>query len=281
MPSSPAVSEELSPHRFRWDRVRKGHFLAIAALHVACVFAFFHFSWSALAVTVFLLWLTASLGLSGGYHRLLTHRAFETSRFGRFLFAMLGAMCWQGGPIWWVGTHRIHHSEADHEGDPHSPHHGFVWGHMLWCLVEDPFDRDVTQAAKDLKKAPELVWLDRWFMIPNILLGVGLFLVGGWSWLLWGFAVRTVFCYHATWFVNSASHLWGYRNFETKEESRNNWWVALISWGEGWHNNHHAHQRSAKYGVRWFEVDVTWWALRVLGWVGLVRNLQVPRLDAK
>ncbi|MEZ5063504.1 MAG: fatty acid desaturase [bacterium] len=259
--------------RFGLDRIRWDHFSAIAALHVLCVFAPMTFSWSALAMTAFLYWFICGLGISMGYHRLLTHRGFETSKAFYYLLATLGTMNYQGGPIRWVGIHRIHHRDSDTEHDPHSPRHGFLWAHILWCLCHDPLGRDVTMAAKDLKKDRVLAWLDRWFWVPQFVLGGILYLLGGWSWVIWGVAVRTVFTYHTTWLVNSASHTWGYKNFQTKDDSKNLWWVALISWGEGWHNNHHAHQRSARHGLRWYELDPTWWTLVLLEKIGVVRRL--------
>jgi stearoyl-CoA desaturase (delta-9 desaturase) len=263
--------------RFGLDRIHWPVFVGIAALHVACVFAPFTFTWSALAVAVVLYWAVCGLGISMGYHRLLTHRGFETSRFLRLALATLGTMNFQGGPIRWVGTHRIHHRDSDGDEDPHSPRHGFLWAHILWCVAHDPFGRDMTRAAGDLKKEPGMVWLEKWFWVPQLVLAGILYLLGGWPWVVWGVAVRTVFAYHVTWLVNSASHVWGYRNFETQDDSRNNWWVALLSFGEGWHNNHHAHQRSARHGMRWYELDPTWLTLKVLEWTHVVRDVYAVR----
>lgn len=259
--------------RFGWDRINPPHFWAIGALHVACIFAPATFSWSALAVAVVLYWLACGLGISMGYHRLLTHRGFETSPLFRWTLAVLGTLSYQGGPLSWVGVHRLHHRDSDDEADPHSPRHGFLWAHLLWCVVWDPLGRDVTMAAKDLRKERFMVWLEKYFWAPQVVLGVVLWFLGGWSWVVWGVAVRTVFTYHATWLVNSASHTWGYKNFVTDDDSKNNPWVALISWGEGWHNNHHAHQRSARHGLRWYEFDPTWLQLKLLEAVGVVRNV--------
>jgi stearoyl-CoA desaturase (delta-9 desaturase) len=259
--------------RFGLERIRWDHFSAIAALHALCILAPFTFSWSALGVAFFLYWAICGLGISMGYHRLLTHRGFETSKAFYYVLATLGTMNYQGGPIRWVGTHRVHHRDSDREEDPHSPQHGFLWAHLLWCLCHDPLNRDLTLAALDLKKDRYLRWLERWFWAPQFVLAVVLFMLGGWSWVIWGVAVRTIFTYHTTWLVNSASHMWGYQTFPTKDHSKNNWWVALISWGEGWHNNHHAHQRSARHGLKWFELDVTWWTLVGLQKLGVVRNL--------
>jgi stearoyl-CoA desaturase (delta-9 desaturase) len=259
--------------RFGWDRINPPHFLVIGLLHVACLFAPVTFSWSALAVAVFLYWACCGLGISMGYHRLLTHHGFETSRFFRYTLAVLGTMNLQGGPLSWVGVHRLHHKDSDKDHDPHSPRHGFLWAHLLWCVVHDFLGRDVTLAAKDLKKDRFMVWLEKYFVAPQAVLGVVLYVLGGWSWVVWGIAVRTVFTYHATWLVNSASHTWGYKNFVTDDDSMNNPWVAAISWGEGWHNNHHAHQRSARHGMRWFEFDPTWLQLRMLEKLRVVWNV--------
>ncbi len=259
--------------RFGLDRIRWDHFWGIGLLHVLCLAAPFTFSWSALAVSVFLYWLACGLGISMGYHRLLTHRGFETSRAFYYLLAILGTLNFQGGPIHWVGIHRVHHRDSDTDDDPHSPRHGFLWAHVLWCVCHDPMDRDTSVAAGDLKKDRFIVWLDKWFVLPQFVLGVVLYFLGGWSWVIWGVAVRTVFTYHTTWAVNSASHTWGYKNFETKDDSKNLWWVAALSWGEGWHNNHHAYQRSARHGLKWFELDFTWWSLVLLEKFGVVRKL--------
>ena len=274
--SAPAGGEI---RRFGFDRIRWPEFLGIAGLHLVCVFAPWTFSWSALGVALFLYWAVCGLGISMGYHRLLTHRGFETSGAFRYVLATLGTMNFQGGPVGWVGTHRIHHRDSDTENDPHSPRHGFLWAHLLWCLAHDPLGRRRKAAALDLGRERGMVWLDKWFWVPQAVLAAVLYLLGGWSWVVWGVGVRTVFTYHATWLVNSASHTWGYRNFETKDDSRNNWWVALISWGEGWHNNHHAHQRSARHGMRWFEIDATYWSLRLLAWLRVVRNVYAPGPD--
>jgi stearoyl-CoA desaturase (delta-9 desaturase) len=263
--------------RFGLNRIHWPAFLSIAALHGACIFAPFTFTWSALAVSLVLYWAVCGLGISMGYHRLLTHRGFKTSRFFRLALATLGTMNFQGGPIRWVGTHRIHHRESDGDEDPHSPRHGFLWAHILWCLAHDPLRRDLTIAAGDLKKDRGMVWLEKWFWVPQAVLAGVLYLLGGWSWVVWGVAVRTVFAYHVTWLVNSASHVWGYCNFETKDDSRNNWWVALLSFGEGWHNNHHAHQRSARHGMRWYEFDPTWLTLKILEWTRVVRDVYAVR----
>lgn len=276
-------------HAFRWRNIDWSNFLGIAGLHVGCILAFFpmFFTWTGLLIAVGLWWLCGGWGICIGYHRLLTHRSFHTPKWFEHFLAALGTMNWQGGPIRWVGVHRIHHKESDGEHDPHSPQHGFTWAHMFWTVMKDGHI-DPKTVTKDLQKDAVIRFLDRWFYLPQIALGIALFALGWWilgtwtggmSWLVWGIAVRTVFGYHATWFVNSAAHTWGYRNFKTADGSKNNWWVALISFGEGWHNNHHAQQRSAAHGMRWWEIDPSYWTIRVFELVGLARRVVRPNLQ--
>ncbi len=276
-----ATLEPLHGPGFSWKYVDWTNFIAISALHLACIAAPFTFRWDALGVAALLWWAAGGLGICLCYHRLLTHRSFRTPKWFEYFLTVLGTLNWQGGPIRWVGTHRLHHKESDTELDPHSPRHGFDWAHMLWCVVKDPYGRDPRRYAPDLLRDRVMVVLDRYFWIPQIVVGVLLYAIGGWSWVIWGVAVRTVFSYHATWFVNSASHKWGYRNFETPEESRNNWWVALLSFGEGWHNNHHAFPRSAAHGLRRLEIDPTYWTIRALSWLGLARDVHVASIGGK
>ncbi len=250
--------------------------LAIGTLHVLCVFAPMTFSWSALALMFALSWLCGGLGICLGYHRLLTHRSFKTPAWMEYTLALLGCMNWQGGPVHWVGIHRIHHNESDQPDDPHSPQHGFTWAHILWCMIREPDGCDPRNAARDLRRDPIHAFIDDWYWVPQFALAGLLYLLGGWSWVIWGVCVRTVFVYHATWFVNSASHTWGYRNYETTDGSKNLWWVALLSFGEGWHNNHHAFQRSAAHGLRWWEFDPTHWTIRLMQLVGLARDVVTP-----
>ena len=278
----------------QWTFVRGGvqwpTAFGILLLHLGALAAFIPstFSWGAAATLPLLWWITGGLGICLGYHRLLTHRSFKTSKFLEHVFATLGALCWQGGPLHWVGTHRLHHAESDGDLDPHSPQHGFTWSHILWCFHRRPDGRDPFAVTKDLARDPYLVWLDRWFLLPQVALAAVLYGIGFWAtgtgmgalgYVIWGVCVRTIFCFHATWFVNSAAHTWGYRNFRTTDGSRNTWWVAMLSFGEGWHNNHHAQQRSAAHGMRWWELDPTWWTIRVLERLGLVHSVVRPKLD--
>jgi stearoyl-CoA desaturase (delta-9 desaturase) len=267
------------PH-FDWKQVDWVPFTAIAFLHLVCLAAPFFFTWSALGVAILLWWIAGGIGICLCYHRLLTHRSFKTPKWFEYLLTACGCLNLQGGPIKWVGTHRVHHKESDTDLDPHSPTHGFDWSHMLWCVINDPQGRNLRDYAPDLQRDPVMMWLDRYFWIPQVVLGFGLYFLGGWPWVIWGVAVRTVFTYHATWFVNSASHTWGYRNFDTRELSRNLWWVSVLAFGEGWHNNHHAYPRSAAHGLRRHEIDLTYMTIKALSWVGLARDVYVPK-DAR
>ena len=261
--------------------------IAIGGLHLACILAFFPqlFSWSALAIMAVMIVVTSPIGITLCYHRLLTHGSFKTPRWFKYVLTVCGCLAWQGGPVTWVGVHRLHHKHSDHDHDPHSPTHGFTWSHIFWTLhkkVEGIWGPD---AAKDLLRDKGMALLDKYFYVPQFVLIAVLFGLGTWisdwtlglGWVIWGVAVRAVFVYHTTWFVNSASHTWGYQNFsDSGDHSTNNWWVALLSFGEGWHNNHHAHPRLATHGLRWYEVDPTAWMIRVLEWVGLAKDVKRP-----
>jgi fatty-acid desaturase len=258
--------------------------LAIGGLHLGCLAAPFTFSWTGLALVPILLWVGTGLGVTLCYHRLLTHRSYRTPKAVEYALTVLATLDWQGGPIRWVGTHRLHHRDSDRPGDPHSPRHGFTWAHMLWCMYHDSAEFNPYDAARDLQRDPGMVWLDRWFFLPQLVLAAGLY-AGGWalgghmlavSWVVWGICVRTVVAYHTAWLTNSAAHTWGYRNFQTTDNSRNTWWRAPFSFGEGWHNNHHAQQRSAAHGMRWFEIDPTYWTICLMGRLGLATRIVRP-----
>lgn len=256
---------------------------AMIAFHILSIVALFHFSWSALAVTIFLWWLTGSPGIGMGYHRLLTHRGFKTYKPVEYFLTVCAVLTLEGGPIAWVATHRIHHTHTDHEGDPHSPRDGKWWSHIGWILTgtaQQYPDEVLKRYAPDLWKDPVHRWLDKYYYIPVIICGVLLAAIGGWSWLLWGLFLRTTYGLHATWLVNSATHLWGSRRFQTDDDSRNSWWVALLTFGEGWHNNHHAYPPVAKHGLAWYEVDMNWWGIRFLEVTGLAWDIKRPKATA-
>ena len=250
-------------------------------LHVGAIAALFMFSWRSLAVAVVLYWISVGFGISLGYHRLHTHRSYKVPRVLEYLLAVFGTLTLEGGPIFWVATHRIHHSKSDLPGDPHSPRDGAWWSHMGWILVGESKHADtraMSRYAPDLAKRRFYVWLNNYHWFPITVLGVVLLAIGGLPLMLWGTCLRVVVGLHATWLVNSASHLWGSRRFATTDDSRNNWWVALMTFGEGWHNNHHAHPTSARHGLAWYEFDLSWLTLRVLKFLRLAKNIRVANL---
>ncbi len=264
--------QTFSKRKLAWSNT-----LGIGAMHLGCLAAPFFFSWSAVGVSLFLWWLAGGLGICLCYHRLLTHRSFKTPKPVEYFLTILGTLCWQGGPIRWVGGHRIHHKHSDHDEDPHTPCHGFNWSHILWALTADPPEKNPRDAAKDLSRDPVMAAIDKYHYVPQFVLAAILYAAGGWAWVVWGVCVRTVFTYHATWFVNSACHTWGYRSHATDDDSTNNWWVALLSFGEGWHNNHHAVQRAAAHGRKWYELDLTYLTIKAMAAFGLAS--QIVRAD--
>jgi stearoyl-CoA desaturase (delta-9 desaturase) len=258
--------------------------LWIGGVHLAALAAPFFFSWSGLAICLVLYWVTGSLGVCLGYHRLLTHGSFTTTPAVKFFYAFLGGVSGEGSALHWVANHRKHHAFSDQEGDPHTPRDGGLWSHMLWMFPAHnsaELAAHVRRWAPDLDRDPGIHFLHKTFLVWHVLIGMALLGTGwllygpttGVSWLLWGLAVRMVIVFHVTWLVNSASHMWGYRNYETTDDSRNLWWVGLLAFGEGWHNNHHAFQRMAKHGHRWWEIDVTYWAIVAMEKLGLAWNV--------
>jgi stearoyl-CoA desaturase (Delta-9 desaturase) len=250
----------------------------LVLLHIGAVAALFFFNWKAFATAVVLYYIATGLGISMGYHRLHTHRSYNVPRWMEYFFAVCGTLTLEGGPIFWTAIHRIHHQKSDQPGDPHSPREGAWWSHVGWILVGETKHNNAKLLAKyapDLAKDPFYLWLNDYHWVPSVLLAVGLYLVGGLPFLLWAGFFRIVFGLHATWLVNSATHMWGGRRFATRDDSRNNWWVALISFGEGWHNNHHAHPTSARHGLAWYEFDPSWLLIKVLKTLGLAKSIQV------
>jgi fatty-acid desaturase len=256
--------------------------IAMAVLHVGAIAALFVASWRSVLVAVFLYWMTICLGISMGYHRLHTHRSYKIPKFLEYFFALCGAMTLEGGPISWVATHRIHHQNSDKHGDPHSPRDGAWWAHAGWLLFGEANHnntRKMSKYAPDLAKDGFYLVLNNYHWVPLVILSVILFAIGGWSMFLWGTCVRVVVGLHATWLVNSATHLWGRRRFATRDDSKNNWWVALMTFGEGWHNNHHAHPTSARHGLAWYEFDPSWIQINILKFFGIAKSIQVAKVD--
>lgn len=279
--------------------------IAIGLAHALACLAFFPwlFSYTGLAAAIAGHFLFGMFGITIGYHRLLTHRGFTCPKWLEYLFAVLGMCSLQGSPAKWVAIHRIHHKESDKQPDPHSPLAGVYWGHMGWLFIRNRDHANILgfeRYVRDLLRDPFYLRLERnsaWFAV-YLLHALLFFIVGfisGWwvtgdtmagtqlglSLLVWGVFVRTVVVLHGTWAVNSLSHLWGYRNYRTTDNSRNNWLVAMFSHGEGWHNNHHAEQSAASHGHRWFELDMTWWVIRGMEMVGLVRKVVRPKCWGK
>jgi stearoyl-CoA desaturase (delta-9 desaturase) len=236
------------------------------------------FSWQAVAVAVALYWITG-FGITLGYHRILTHRSLAMPRWLEYVVATLGTLALQGGPVEWVAQHRAHHAHTDAEGDPHDSHKGMPWAHVEWLFRRNAARVSVEERprwARDVIDHPYYRFLEKTNLWWQVALGLVLLAVGGWSFVVWGIFARLVFTYHCTWLVNSASHNAGYQTFRTGDRSTNNWWVAIFTFGEGWHNNHHAFPFSARHGLRWFEFDVTFAIIKVLGWFKLVRNVKIP-----
>jgi fatty-acid desaturase len=257
---------------------------AMVVFHLGAVAALFFWSWQALVVSLVLAWLAGGVGVGMGFHRLLTHRGYRTPRAVEYLLTVCGTLALEGGAIHWVATHRIHHAHTDVPGeDPHTPRDGRWWSHMGWILTGTAQQHrpDVlARYAPDLVRDPFHRVLNRFYWVPMIALAAALLYFGGWGVMLWGVFLRVTVGLHATWLVNSATHMWGSRRFETADDSRNSWWVALLTWGEGWHNNHHAHPTSARHGLRWYEIDVNWWGIRTLQLLGLAKSIKLTRLGA-
>ncbi len=262
------------------QKLNKTTTIVLIALHIGAIAALFKFNWASLAVAVFLYWFTVDLGISLGYHRLHTHRSYSIPLWLEYLFAVCGSLTLEGGPIFWVATHRLHHQLSDKEGDPHTPRDGAWWAHVGWILVGEAKHNNtrlMSKYAPDLAKHRFYVLLNNYHWVPNVVLGAVLFAIGGWSMFLWGGCLRIVVGLHATWLVNSATHLWGSRRFSTRDDSRNNWWVALLTFGEGWHNNHHAHPTSARHGLAWYEFDPSWIQIRFLEMLGIAKSVRRVR----
>ena len=256
--------------------------IAMVIFHAGAIAGLFFFTWKLFFITALLYWATTGLGISLGYHRLHTHRSFKAPTWLDYTFAVCGSLTLEGGPISWVATHRIHHQKSDQEGDPHSPRDGAWWSHVGWLIFGEANHantKGMSKYAPDLAKKPFYIWLNNWHWVPMVIMGVVLLALGGVPLFLWGIFVRVVFGLHATWLVNSATHMWGSRRFNTRDDSRNNWWVAAITFGEGWHNNHHAHPTSARHGLAWYEFDPSWLLLRVMRKVGLVSGVQVAKIE--
>jgi fatty-acid desaturase len=254
--------------------------LFMLVFHLGAVAALFMFSWKALGLAVLLWWISGSLGIGVGYHRLLTHRGFKTSKFVEYALTLCGTLALEGGPFFWVATHRVHHQNADKDGDPHSPRDGGFWSHMGWIISGRVMHNNASHLlpyVPDLRKDKFHTWISRWHWVPISALGTVVLFLGGWQYVMWGIFFRTALGLHATWLVNSATHIWGRQRFQTGDTSTNSYWVAMLTFGEGWHNNHHAHPQSARHGLAWYEFDLNWYVISVLRLLRLAWEVRLPR----
>jgi len=281
-----ALASSLAPDDQRVRRVDLVRVIPFIGLHLAC-FAVIWVGISPIAVAVCVAsYLVRMFAITGFYHRYFAHRAFQTSRAVQFAFALIGAAATQRGPLWWAAHHRRHHSHADRDGDPHSPRKGLFWSHMGWFLSRSHFATEWSRIP-DLARFPELRWLDRFDIVIPVLFAILMFALGaalevlapelgtsGGQMLVWGYFISTVALIHVTLTINSLAHRFGARRFATRDDSRNNVWLALLTLGEGWHNNHHHYPGAARQGFYWWEIDLTYMTLKVMAWLGLVRDLK-------
>lgn len=256
----------------------------VSIFHVLALAAFFTFSWQNLLAAVLTWWIAGSWGIGVGYHRLLTHRGFKSPKWLERFLAACGTLALQSGPLAWVTTHRVHHAFTETDKDPHSPRNGTYWSHIGWIFrgtAQNQSESTVKRYSPDLLRDPFLVFLEKYYWVTPIVAAIVLFAIGGWTMVVWAIFFRTVIGWHATWLVNSATHLWGKRRFETRDDSRNNGLIAAITFGEGWHNNHHAIPRSARHGLTWREFDVNWVQIKVLEKLGLAKDVYAYDLSAE
>jgi len=262
--------ETTPPRKIHWVTS-----LPFFAMHAMAVAGLFIFGWSTKGFLLALaLYFVRMFGVTGGYHRYFAHRTYKAGRVVQFLLAFLAQTSAQKGALWWASHHRLHHAKSDQEGDVHSVKiDGFFWSHVGWILTKEHEDTDEDR-IRDLVKFPELRFLNRFHLLPPILMSVALYLVGGAEMLFWGACFSTVLLWHGTFTINSLSHVFGSRRYATTDESKNNVWLALITMGEGWHNNHHHYQRSTRQGFYWWEIDVTYYILRAMAALRLISDLR-------
>lgn len=265
------IDLRLNPPRPRWNVIT---FTVI--LHLGALLALFpaYFSWSAVGVAVLLHCITIGLGISLGFHRLATHRSFKVPKWLEYFFVLCGTLAGQGAVKGWVGFHRMHHLYADRMGDPHDSTQGFWWSHISWLMHEVPAQAELHRFTKDITGDPFYEFCHKYYVVLQLALAVLLYAVGGMPFVVWGIFVRLFVGFHSTCFVNSACHTFGYRTHDVSDRSTNCWWVALLTFGEGWHNNHHAFQSSARFGARWWEVDMVWHTIQLLQKVGLATSVK-------
>ncbi len=264
-----ATSDKLSPD---WNII-----IWFTSIHLIALLALLpsNFSWGAVGVAFLLYWITAGIGITLGFHRLVSHRSFETPKWLEYVLVFCGTLACQGGPFEWVGLHRMHHKYSDTQNDPHDSNRGFWWSHLVWMLYHIPATKEIPRYTQDIAEDKFYQFCQKYMIPIQVALGLILYFVGGWSFVIWGIFVRLMVVFHVTWLVNSATHKFGYQSHESNDNSTNCWWVALLSFGEGWHNNHHAYQYSARHGLQWWEIDATWMTIRLLQFLGLAKNVKL------
>jgi sn-1 stearoyl-lipid 9-desaturase len=271
------IDARLTLPRPRWDVIT-----GTVVLHLCVLLAFFpsNFSWGAVGVAVLLHWLTIGLGISLGFHRLVTHRSFRVPKVLEYFFVLCGTLAGQGGVKGWVGYHRMHHLHSDQLDDPHNSREGFWWSHISWLMHEVRGKDDLPRFTSDISGDPFYEFCHKYYIPLQVALAIALYFLGGMPFVVWGIFVRLFVGFHSTCFVNSACHMVGYQNYESGDHSRNCWWVAFLTFGEGWHNNHHAFQYSAQHGMRKQEIDITWLTIQFLEKVGLASHVKTVNSPA-
>ena len=257
--------------RPRWSVI-----ISTTVLHLFTLLALLpsNFSWAAVGVAILLHCITIGLGISLGFHRLASHRSFQVPRWLEYFFIFCGTLAGQGAVLGWVGYHRLHHLHSDQPLDPHNAAQGLWWSHISWLMHTVPTRSQRPRFTQDIADDPFYLFCPHYYIVLQFALGVLLYALGGWPFVIWGIFVRLFVGFHSTCFVNSACHKFGYRNHDTDDLSTNCWWVAMLTFGEGWHNNHHAHQFSPRFGRQWWEVDLVWQTVRLLQWLGLATKVK-------
>jgi stearoyl-CoA desaturase (delta-9 desaturase) len=265
-----------SQHAQEWNYT---NLFWISLIHLLALAAIPFFTWSAFSLALAGIFVMAPLGINIGYHRLLTHKSFSAPSWFRYTLITLGTLCGAGPPVHWAAMHRVHHRFSDTDRDPHDSTRGFWYSHVLhlFFINDQEVDTALSTYAPDLLKEPYLLFLNRYGTLLALMLLAVIYAVGGWSWLLWGGFFRVAATWNIMWLVNSASHMWGYRNYQTNDRTVNCWWVGLLAAGEGWHNNHHALPSCAVHGHRWWEFDLSYLFLRCFELVGLVHDVKRPK----
>lgn len=264
-------------------KLRPAVLIPTLLLHVGALFALLpsNFSWSAVGVAVLLHTITIGLGISLGFHRLASHRSFKVPQWLEYFFILCGTLAGQGAVLGWVGYHRLHHLHVDTDLDPHDSTKGFLWCHISWLMHEVPHKEARPKYTRDINGDRFYRFCHDYYIHLQVLLGVALYFMGGTPWVVWGIFARLFVGFHSTCFVNSVCHMIGYRSHNTDDQSTNCWWVSILTFGEGWHNNHHAVQYSARFGWNWWEIDMVWYVVWALEKVGLATNVKASRTMAK